>query len=134
VVEDGRLVEREVPLRSAMNELLRDDYIADCERAVRHWNQILEAEGSGHRLTLPSRRFHRHQGVYAGHCFDPAGELISPEAFERKRDEWLLSPADNDYLRAIMTPVREPGKFAQWIAPPRRGIGGESLEFAYVRA
>ena len=32
-----------------------------------------------------------------------------------------------------MTPVREPGKMAHWIAPPRRGIGGQDLDFAYVR-
>ncbi|HEY8379489.1 MAG TPA: benzoyl-CoA 2,3-epoxidase subunit BoxB [Nannocystis sp.] len=134
VVEDGRLVTREVPLRSAMNEVLRDDYIADCERAVRRWNEILAEAGSEHRLRLPHRRFHRRQGVYAGHFFDPDGELVDAETFARRRDEWLLSPADNDYLRSIMVPVRQPGKFAHWIAPPRRGIGGQELDFAYVRA
>ena len=133
VVEDGRLVTREVPLRSAMNETLRDDYIVDCERAVRHWNEMLAAMGSPRRLTLPHRRFHRHQGVYAGHFFDPRGELISEDEFSRRKDQWLLSPTDNDYLRSIMVRVREPGKFANWIAPPRKGLGGQDLEFAYVR-
>jgi benzoyl-CoA 2,3-dioxygenase component B len=29
--------------------------------------------------------------------------------------------------------VIEPGKFANWIAPPVRGINGLPIEFAYVR-
>ena len=133
LVEDGRLVQHDVPLRTAMNETLRDDYIVDCERAVRHWNEMLEAMGSPRRITLPNRRFHRRQGVYAGHFFNPMGELISEAEFNRRRDDWLLSPADNAYLKSIMVRVREPGKFAHWIAPPRKGIGGQDLEFAYVR-
>jgi benzoyl-CoA 2,3-dioxygenase component B len=134
VVEDGRLVTRDVPLRSAMNESLRDDYVVDCERAVRRWNEILAELGSPRRLSLPHRRFHRRQGIYAGHSFDPAGRLVDPAEFAARRDDWLLSPADNDYLRSIMTPVHEPGRVAHWIAPPRKGIGGQDLGFAYVRA
>ena len=134
VVENDRLVETEVPLRNAMNEVLRDDYIKDCERALRKWNRLLAEVGSDTRLTLPSRRFHRHQGIYAGYDFDPSGELISADDFAARKDEWLLSPADNEYLRSIMVRVHEPGKFAQWIAPPRRGLGGQGLDFAYVRA
>jgi len=134
VVEEGKLRDVEIPLRNAMNEVLRDDYIHDCERALRKWNKLLEEMGSPTRLTLPSRRFHRHQGIYAGHTFDPAGALVDADVFEAKRDEWLLSPADNAYLRSIMLPVREPGKFANWIAPPRKGLGGQEREFAYVRA
>ncbi|MCB9569218.1 MAG: benzoyl-CoA 2,3-epoxidase subunit BoxB [Myxococcales bacterium] len=134
VVEEGALKEVDIPLRNAMNEVLRDDYIKDCERALRKWNRLLEAMGSSTRLTLPSRRFHRHQGLYAAHAFNPAGDLVSADEFERRRDEWLLSPADNEYLRSIMVRVREPGKFANWIAPPAKGIGGQDLDFAYVRA
>ncbi len=29
--------------------------------------------------------------------------------------------------------VVEPGKFANWIAPPRRGINQKPLDFEYVR-
>jgi len=32
-----------------------------------------------------------------------------------------------------MQRVVEPGKFAGWIAPPRRGINGQPLDFDYVR-
>ncbi|MCA9696560.1 MAG: hypothetical protein KC431_03460 [Myxococcales bacterium] len=116
VVENGRLTTREVPMRNAMNEVLRDEYIKDCERALRKWNAILEEEGSERRLTLPSRRFHRHQGLYADFCFDPEGNLIDRATFEAKADQWLLGPEDKRYLDSIMKPVREPGKFANWIA------------------
>jgi benzoyl-CoA 2,3-dioxygenase component B len=32
-----------------------------------------------------------------------------------------------------MTPVTEPGKMANWIAPPAQGIGGRPVDMAYVR-
>jgi benzoyl-CoA 2,3-dioxygenase component B len=134
VVEDGRITIKEVPLRNAMNEVLRDDYVRDCQRAVDKWNRRLADFGSDTRLRLPSRRFHRHQGIYSGISFDPEGRLISDEEFEKNRDRWLLSPADNAYLQEIMVPVREPGKFAQWIRPPAKGLGGQGVEFEYVRA
>jgi benzoyl-CoA 2,3-dioxygenase component B len=32
-----------------------------------------------------------------------------------------------------MQQVTEPGKFAGWIAPPARGINGQSVDFEYVK-
>src|SRR5450631_1707646 len=92
--ENGKLMRREVPLRSAMNEILRDGYIEDCQRGVDRWNKTLDAAGLSDRLVLPSRRFHRQQGIYAGMHFDPQGEPISAEVWERRRDDWLPSVAD----------------------------------------
>jgi benzoyl-CoA 2,3-dioxygenase component B len=134
VIEGGRLVDREVPLRNAMNEVLRDDYIADCERAVRKWNRTLEQAGLTYRFRLPSRRFHRHQGLYAAHHFDPEGQLVSAQTWDANKDRWLLSPADNRYLQDIMRPCTTPGAFAHWIAPPSHGLNGQPLDFRYVRA
>src|SRR5207244_8467852 len=85
VYEEGRLVRRVVPQRSAMNEVLRDAYVEDCQKALDRWNRRLD--GTGAELVLPSRRFHRHQGTFAGHFFDPSGREITSEAFERQRDE-----------------------------------------------
>ena len=133
VVEEGRLGERDVPLRNAMNEVLRDNYVQDCERALRKWNRTLEEMGSPTRLSLPSRRFHRHQGIYADHNFDPAGNLLNDAQFEAGRSKWLLTPADNAYLCSIMKPCYEPGKFANWIAPPNKGIEGRPVDHQYVR-
>lgn len=134
IVKDGRLSVEEIPLRNAINEILRDDYIRDCQRAVDKWNRKLEGVGSSVRLSLPSRRFNRHQGIYSGHTFDPEGNLIEPATFEARREQWLLSDEDNAYLREIMVPVREPGKFAHWISPPAKGLHGKPIEFEYVRA
>ena len=94
---------------------------------------VIEEEGGSTVLTLPSRRFHRHQGLYTDHYFTPEGDLITQEEFERRQDEWLLRPEDNDYLHSIMKPCYAPGKFANWIAPPARGIEGKPEEFEYVR-
>jgi benzoyl-CoA 2,3-dioxygenase component B len=133
VVESGKVVEKDVAVRNAMNEVLRDQYVIDCERALARWNKSLEEEGSPTRLTLPSRRFHRHQGIYADHHFDVTGNLISKDEFDANAGKWLLRPEDNDYLLSLMKPVYEPGKFANWIAPPRRGIEGRPLDFEYVK-
>jgi benzoyl-CoA 2,3-dioxygenase component B len=133
VVEGGRLVEREIPLRNALNEVLRGEYVSDCRRALARWNKYIAEEGVSYELRLPSTRFHRHVGEYAGHSFDPAGDLITPEEFERKRSEWLPTGDDREYLQSIMKPVTKPGRIANWIAPPAAGIKGRPFDFEYVR-
>ncbi len=132
VYEAGQLVQKPIALRSAMNEVLRDAYVEDCLKALGRWNKRLA--GTGAELVLPSRRFHREQGMFAGHCFDPAGHEITAEELARRRDEWLPSDADRAYVRSLMAhPVLEPGHFASWIAPPPRGINGQPIDFRYVR-
>ncbi|OLE52777.1 MAG: benzoyl-CoA oxygenase subunit B [Acidobacteria bacterium 13_1_20CM_3_53_8] len=133
VVEDGHLVPREIPLRNALNEVLRGEYVRDCERAMKRWNKYLEDEGQTEQLYLPSTRFHRHVGEYAGHYFDVEGNLISKDEFERRRNEWLPTTEDREYVRSLMHAVTEPGKIANWIAPPTAGIKGLPFEFEYVR-
>src|SRR5205085_5046055 len=129
----GRLVGREVPLRNALNEVLRGEYVRDCERALERWNKYIADEGVNHKLTLPSTRFQRHVGEYAGHFFDREGNLITEEEFEGRRDERLPTREDREYVRSLMQPVTEPGKIANWIAPPAAGIKGKPFEFEYVR-
>ncbi|HEY2744220.1 MAG TPA: benzoyl-CoA 2,3-epoxidase subunit BoxB [Polyangia bacterium] len=135
VLEDGKLLDKDIPLRTAMNEVLRDNYVEDCQRAVDKWNRTLERAGvaADVRFRLPHRRFHRHQGIYAGHSFDIDGNMISAEEFERKKYDWLPSPSDVAYIESLMVPVHEPGKIAGFIAPPTRGINGQPFDFEYVR-
>ncbi|TNE88133.1 MAG: benzoyl-CoA 2,3-epoxidase subunit BoxB [Deltaproteobacteria bacterium] len=132
-VENDTVVDQEISLRLAMNEILRDEYIADCEKSMQRWNKTLEAEGVSDRLYLPNRRFHRRQGLYANHSFDVEGNLISADAFEARRNEWLPTEDDRDYVESLMVGVHEPGKMANWIAAPRKGINNQALEFEYVR-
>ena len=80
VVEGGRLDAREVPLRNALNEVLRGEYVRDCEKGLARWNKSLADEGIGERLSLPNVRFHRHVGEYAGQYFDIDGNLVSQGA------------------------------------------------------
>jgi len=132
VYEAGQLVRKPIALRSAMNEVLRDAYVEDCQKALGRWNKRLV--GTGAELVLPSRRFHRGQGMFAGHFFDPAGHELTEEEFARRRDQWLPSEADRAYVRSLMAhPVLEPGHFASWIAPPPRGVNGQPIDFRYVR-
>ncbi len=132
-VEDGKLVDREVPLRTAMNEELRDGYVEDCERALKMWNRELEKAGVEQRLSLPHRRFHRHVGEYSKASFDPEGNPISADAFEARRPEWFLADADFEYLGSIMEPCHEVGKIANWISAPVKGVGGQPFDFEYVK-
>lgn len=133
-VKDGLLVAEQVALRNAMNEELRDQYAKDCQRVVNRWNAALQDEGvTDIEITLPSTRFHRRQGIYASHHFDREGKIITEAQFEAMRDHWLPTQADRDYVQSLMKPVLEPGKFANYIAAPRRGINRQEVDFEYVR-
>ena len=132
-LEDEKLTERQVPLRNALNEVLRGEYVKDCEKGLARWNKILTEEGMSERLYLPSPRFHRHVGEFAGHNFDIQGNVITREDFERRKSEWLPTMEDREYVRSLMKAVIEPGKIASWIAPPTTGIKGKPFEFEYVK-
>ncbi|MCP4806068.1 MAG: benzoyl-CoA 2,3-epoxidase subunit BoxB [Proteobacteria bacterium] len=132
-IENDAIVGREVPLRMAMNELLRRDYAADCRRVVGQWNDALAHEGSDFRIKLPHLRFYRRQGLYSGHYFDPDGHVISRCEWKRRRNDWLPTDADRAFVQQLMVPCLEPGQMANWIAAPSRGIGDAGIDFEYVR-
>ncbi|HLA76847.1 MAG TPA: benzoyl-CoA 2,3-epoxidase subunit BoxB [Vicinamibacteria bacterium] len=133
VMRNGVLAEDEVPLRNAMNEVLRDQYVEDCQRGVDRWNKRLAEAGLSERLRLPSKRFYRHIGLYAELPFDPDGRLLSREEWERRKGEWLPTEQDRAYIKALQQPVRQPGQIANWLAKPARGIRGLPFEHEYVR-
>ena len=133
VPRDGVVVEDDIPLRNAMNELLRRAYIEDAVKVVERWNRALEEAGTTFRVRLPDSRFFRRQGIYAGLPFDPEGNLLTQEAWDAQVDDWLPTAADRAYVRSLMHPVYERGKVAHWIAPPRRGINKQETDFEYVR-
>jgi len=132
--EDGKPVTKDILMRNAMNEVLRDWYVGDCAAGVERWNRILERYGMSERLRLPDRKFNRGIGMYSGFHFDPNGAPISKETWDRNKYDWLPSAKDTEYLLSIMAaPVYEPGKFANYIAPPRRGVNQQPINFEYVR-
>src|SRR3954465_439504 len=61
----GRVNKETVGMRNAMNEVLRNAYIRDCEIGVKRWNMQIQRAGSDFRLALPSPRFRRGIGVWA---------------------------------------------------------------------
>jgi benzoyl-CoA 2,3-dioxygenase component B len=133
VVEGGEVVRQSVPLRNAMNEVLRDDYVNDCGGVCTKWNRVLEENEIDFRLRLPDRKFRRHVGLYADQPFDPEGNLLSREEHARRLPEWIPSAEEKEYVKGLMAPVLEPGKIANWIAPPRKGIKGRPFDYDYVR-
>jgi benzoyl-CoA 2,3-dioxygenase component B len=123
----------EQPALTTLNERLRDDYVEDCARGVARWNQIIQKAGIDFELRLPHRAFRRAIGAFAEVRVSPDGRVLSEAEWDAKKREWLPTEADGVYVQSLMYPVTEAGKFANWIAPPARGINGQPLDFEYVR-
>jgi len=130
---DGAIVRVDEPALTALNMRLRDDYSADCAKSVERWNKIIEKAGVAFRLALPHVAFHREIGEFRDVKASPTGELIDGADWERRKDEWLPSRADGDFIVALMEPVLGPGKFASWIGAPKVGIDNKAGDFEYVR-
>jgi benzoyl-CoA 2,3-dioxygenase component B len=122
-----------VSLRNAMNEVLRNAYIKDCEIGVKRWNMQISRAGFDFQLRLPSPRFRRAIGVWANAPTDPQGKAISREEFERGMPGWIPNEGDRAFVISLMQRVMEPGKMAGWIAPPDRGINNLPVDYEYVR-
>ena len=133
VFENGGFSTKEIPLRNAMNEVLRDDYIADNQRGIDYWNRITAKHDVDFQFRLPDRRFHRRVGMFAGHPFDLDGQLIAQDAWDAKVGEWLPTAEDRAFVKSLMKAVYEPGKYAAWIAPPAKGINNQDVDFEYVK-
>lgn len=133
VPENGHMTTNEIPLRRAMNALLLDAYHTDCTRIVSRWQRDLDKFDIGAKVTLPVTRFNRQQGVFAETYYTPEGERITREEFEANRDKWLPTEEDRAYVKSCMIQVLEPGKMANWIAPPPRGVNEQPLDFEYVK-
>jgi benzoyl-CoA 2,3-epoxidase subunit B len=130
-VVDGRLGEREAPALAALNETLRDDYVADCRKGLDRWNRTLAAVGC--ELVLPHAGFHRVVGEFAPHRVSPDGRLLSEEEWSAGVPDWLPSDEDRAHVESLMVGVQEPGRVAGWIAAPTTGIHQKPVEYDYVR-
>ncbi|MBU6511472.1 MAG: benzoyl-CoA 2,3-epoxidase subunit BoxB [Betaproteobacteria bacterium] len=132
-VRGDALVEQEVPMLNALNEVLRDDYIRDSVGGVSRWNKVIEKAGIGFRLSTPHKAFHRNIGSLAGVKVSPDGRVVSEQEWNAKVGEWLPTASDRAYVASLMGRVAEPGKYANWIAPPMVGINRQPMDFEYVR-
>jgi benzoyl-CoA 2,3-dioxygenase component B len=132
-VVDNRLVEKEVPMLNALNEVLRDDYIKDSIGGVNRWNKLIEKAGFDFRLTVPHKAFNRSIGTLASVKVSPLGQVLSEGEWTHQHKNWLPSIEDRAFVASLMGRVTEPGKFAGWIAPPVMGINRQNADFEYVR-
>ena len=94
---------------------------------------MIRDAGIDFQLTLPHMGFNRSIGTFAEYHFTPDGKLLNETEWMRRRDEWLPNEEDYAYVATLMGAVTEPGKFANWIAAPARGINNQPVDFEYVR-
>jgi len=132
-VRDGKLVVTDAPALNALNEKLRDDYVKDALAGIERWNRIIEKAGLPMRLKAPHKAFNRKIGPLSAARIDPEGSVISDGEWAAKQAQWIPSEADRAFVASLMGRVVEPGQFANWIAPPARGINNQPVDFAYVR-
>jgi benzoyl-CoA 2,3-epoxidase subunit B len=130
---DGQIKLVDEPALTALNMRLRDDYTRDCTKGIERWNKIIEKTGVNFRLGLPHVAFHREIGEFRDVQASAQGELLDDATWQKRKDEWLPSKEDGDFIASLMKSVTEPGKFAGWIAPPRLGIDNKPGDFEYVK-
>ena len=118
---------------NAINEVMRESYLKDCEIGMKRWNRLIERAGHDFRLALPSSRFRRSIGSWVDIPVDPTGKLLPREEFDKRLTEWVPSKKDRAFVASLMKRVAEPGKMAAWIAPPDRGINNLPVEYEYVK-
>jgi benzoyl-CoA 2,3-epoxidase subunit B len=133
-LDTEKIIRTEQPALNALNETLRDSYIADCERALARWNKIIREAGLSFELKLPHRGFRRSIGEFASVNVTVEGRIVSEEEWQRRQSEWIPTQTDREFVASLMKPVIAPGQFASWIAPPARGINHQALDFEYVTA
>ena len=110
VLRDGKVVHKDVPMRNALNEVLRTEYIKDCQRGVDRWNKTIQRRGRRSSSSrLPSHKFHRQIGMWAGQLLRarrrdarraPRGRRAAASGCRREADE--------HYVKSLMKPVYEP--------------------------
>ena len=106
---DGKIRNEDAPALSALNMRLRDDYVGDCNNGVGRWNKVISEIGIPFELKLPHVAFHRHIGEFSSIKADVNGEILSDADWQKRRNEFLPSDADRDFIEPDEAET-EPGK------------------------
>jgi len=93
----------------------------------------MDKHGIKFHLQVPHKAFNRLIGGAAGARISPQGTPVSEPAWTAGATAWLPTDEDRRYVQSLMGRVVEPGKYANWIAAPDRGINGMAPDFQYVR-
>jgi benzoyl-CoA 2,3-dioxygenase component B len=123
----------EVPMLNALNEVMRESYLKDCEIGLKRWNRQIERAGfpsaspcPPRASAAPSARGRASRSTRRGRCFRRRStKRSSIPGFPRKP----TAP----FVHSLMQKVVEPGKMAAWIAPPERGINNLAVGYEYVK-
>ena len=94
---------------------------------------MISTAGYDYRLALPHPAFHRAIGEFRDVKATPEGVLIDDATWAKRRDEWLPSTSDGDFIVSLMQPATEIGEFAPWISAPKVGIDNKPGDFEYVK-
>jgi benzoyl-CoA 2,3-dioxygenase component B len=132
-VIDGSIQMVDAPALTAVNMRLRDDYVKDAAGGVGRWNRAIKKAGVEFELIMPHEGFNRQIGVFGGLPITPSGEIVTEESRNARRNEWLPTKADGDFIQSLMKPCYEVGKYARWIAPPKVGVDGKPGDFEFVQ-
>lgn len=82
---------------------------------------------------MPHKAFNRKIGMLSGVHVSPEGKVLSETEWNARAKDWLPTDEDRAFVTGLMGRVVEPGKFANWIAPPMVGINRQPVDFEYVR-
>ncbi len=130
---DGQIKRVDEPALSALNMRLRDDYVDDCAKGIKLWNNTIKKADIDFEITLPHVAFHRQIGEFASINASPDGKVLSDDEWQAQCDQWLPNKADGDFIDSLMVSEVEPGRYAGWIAPPKVGIDNKPGDFEYVK-
>ena len=134
VLAGENVSKEDVPMRVAMNEILRDSYVKDNENGVSKWNLELSDQGiTDFKFKLPSRRCHRKVGMWSEGRFDLEGNMLTEAEWDRRKNDWLPTDEDRVFVKSLMQQVVQTGMIAGWIAPPIKGINDRPFEYEYVK-
>jgi len=132
-LKDGMIANEHVPALSGLNMRLRDDYVKDATQGMTRWNRVLAQGNIPFRISLPHVAFNRRIGEFAAIHADTDGNLLDVAEWDARRGSMLPSEDDNRFIESLMRPVRDPGSYAGWIAPPRVGVDNRPGDFEYVK-
>ena len=93
----------------------------------------MQKNGVDFQLTVPHKAFNRQIGTFSGVRVAPDGRIVSQAEWDANVRAWLPTDEDKAHVQSLMGRVVEPGKFANWIAPPPMGINKQPVDFEYVR-
>src|SRR5713101_4181033 len=70
-VVGGKIVTKNAPALTALNERLRNDYIEEIPAGFDRWQRVINDAGIPFRLPIPHKGFHRAIGNFTGHFISP---------------------------------------------------------------